>query len=149
MIEAAISSQIIAQNISGDKKLKILIAEDNRHNSELLASMLSSYGGYDIAENGQQAYDMFINAHNEEDPYDIVFLDIIMPVIEGDQVLNMIREWEGSHLQGQEPVPIVMATAKSDTGTIVDSYDKGCNKFIMKPYWKPELVELMESLRHK
>ena len=108
--------------------------------------MLSSYGGYDIAEDGRQAFDLFIEAHNEGTPYDIIFLDIMMPEIDGDQVLDMIREWESIKLEGREPAFIVMATAKSDTNTIVDTYDRGCQRFIMKPYLKSELDELMQSL---
>lgn len=109
--------------------------------------MLSPYGGYDIAENGRQAFDLFIAAHEEKVPYDIIFLDIMMPEIEGDKVLDMIRDWETINLKGREPVPIVMATAKSDTETIVDSYDRGCHKFIMKPYLKSEVDELMTTMK--
>lgn len=126
--------------------MKILIAEDNQQSWKLLASMLSTYGGYDVAEDGKQAYDMFVVAHAEGSPYDIVFLDIMMPEIEGDRVLEMIREWEADNLGDQKPVDIIMATAKSDTDTMVDSYDRGCQYFIMKPYLKSELDELMCSL---
>ncbi len=126
--------------------MKFLIAEDNKQNVELLVSMLTDYGGYDIAEDGKQAFNLFMDAHNEGSPYDLIFLDIIMPEIEGDQVLVMIREWEKANLKGQTPVPIVMASAKSDADTIFESYDQGCQLFVMKPYLKSELDDLMKTM---
>lgn len=69
-----------------------------------------------------------------------------MPEIEGTHVLDMIRKWETDNLGKRKPVSVVMATAKTDTATIIDSYDRGCRYFIKKPCLKSELDELMNAM---
>ncbi len=126
--------------------MRFLIAEDNEQDRGLLEKMLSGYGEYDIAGNGQQAFQMFETAYQEGDPYDLIFLDIMMPEIAGDQVLVMIREWEKKYLEEGNPVQIVMATSKTDADTIFDSYEQDCQHFIMKPYVKFDLEEVMAKM---
>jgi two-component system chemotaxis response regulator CheY len=129
--------------------MRFLIAEDNEQDRGLLEKMLSGYGEYDIAGNGQQAYQMFETAHQEGNSYDLIFLDIMMPQIAGDQVLVMIREWENKYLEEGNPVQIVMATSKTDADTIFDSYDQDCQHFIMKPYVKFDIEEVMVTMGFK
>jgi len=121
--------------------MKCLIAEDNRQNRKLLKEMLQPYGECQLASNGTEAMQAFVNAHEQGCPFDVVFLDIIMPELDGHTVLNHMRDWEKSHAKTK--VPIVMATGKSDTDTIISSYDKGSQHFFMKPYDRNELQELM------
>jgi PleD family two-component response regulator len=66
--------------------------------------------------------------------------------MDGNEVLRKIREWEKSNLGDAEPVQIVMASSKSDTDTIITSYDDGCQHFFMKPYDKQDLYSLMEKM---
>ncbi len=126
--------------------MKSLIVEDNRQNYELLQKLLEPYGLSDIAENGQEAFESFKQAHAEQEPYDVIFLDILMPGIDGNVVLRMIREWEKEHLPDEPKVQVVMASSKSDTDTILASYDDGCQHFFMKPYDKAELDDLMKKM---
>ena len=126
--------------------MRFLIAEDNKQDRGLLEKMLCGYGEYDIAGNGQQAFQMFKTACQQGNPYDLIFLDIIMPEIEGDQVLVMIREWEKNNLEEDTPVQIVMATSKTDADTIFASYDQKCQHFIMKPYMKFDIEEVMAKM---
>ena len=129
--------------------MRYLIAEDNKQDRGLLEKMLSGYGEYDLAGNGQQAFQMFETAHQEGNPYDLIFLDIMMPEIEGDQVLVMIREWEKINLKDNKPVRVVMATSKTDADTIFASYDQNCQHFIMKPYVKFDIEEVMKKMGFK
>lgn len=126
--------------------MKCLIVEDNKQNYDLLQLMLKKYGLSDIAINGEEAIDMFIAAHTEEEPYNIIFLDIMMPGIDGNEVLRNIRNWEEKNLESGGKVQVVMASSKTDTDTILSSYDDGCQHFFMKPYDKVELDELMKKM---
>ncbi|MCG8339147.1 MAG: response regulator [Proteobacteria bacterium] len=126
--------------------MKCLIVEDNRQDYQLLSRMLMNYGDSDFAENGQDAFEIFKQARAAEEPYDVIFLDIMMPGMDGNEVLRKIREWEKSNLGNGKPVQIVMASSKSDTDTIITSYDDGCQHFFMKPYDKNDLVLLMEKM---
>lgn len=109
--------------------MKCLIVEDNRQNYQLLQQMLKDYGESEIAENGLEAIRKFETAHSINDPYDVIFLDIMMPELDGSEVLKKIRNWENAHLSDQNRVQIVMASSKSDTDTIVSSFDDGCQHF--------------------
>ncbi len=126
--------------------MKCLIVEDNRQNYELLQQMLEEYGIINVVENGVDAFEEFKFAHLEQDPYDVIFLDIIMPGIDGKEVLKLIRDWEEGRPDLNHKVQVVMATSKSDTDTIVSSFDDGCQHFFMKPYDKAELNELMAKM---
>jgi len=126
--------------------MKCLIAEDNQQNYKLLKRMLSDYVNADIAMDGNKALESFTKAHENNAPYDLIFLDIIMPGFNGHEVLSKIRKWEQDNLKGQEGVKIVMATSKDDTDTVVSSYDLGCQHFLMKPYDNFELIDLMQEM---
>ena len=129
--------------------MKCLIVEDNKQNYDLLQRMLKDYGISRISINGLEALTLFKQAHAEGDPYDVIFLDIMMPDLNGDEVLRKIREWEKTNIGDKEGAPVVMASAKSDTDTIISSYDNGCQHFFMKPYDRFELDELMGKMGFK
>ena len=95
-----------AQNITSiDLKKKSYIADymiiasgtSSRHLqslSEILVTELKKLGfEVEIAENGLEAFDLFKQAHASDEPYDVIFLDILMPGVDGNEVLRMIREW--------------------------------------------------------
>ncbi len=126
--------------------MKCLIVEDNKQNYDLLQRMLNDYGISRIAVNGVEALTAFKQAHAENDPYDIIFLDIMMPDLNGDEVLRKIRQWEKENTENNDNVQVVMASAKSDTDTIISSYDDGCQHFFIKPYDRSELDELMKTM---
>lgn len=126
--------------------MKCLIVEDNAHDRRLLQQMLTDYGQTDTAENGAEAIEQFKRAHMDQEPYDVIFLDIMMPGVDGNEILRQIRDLERNTLRIENPVSIVMATSKTDTDTIVTSYDDGCQHFFMKPYDKRELIELLSAM---
>ena len=123
-----------------------MIVEDNKQSYELLQMMLQKYGLCDIVENGEDAFEQFKNAITEDDPYDVIFLDILMPGIDGNEVLRRIRAWEKEKGITEKKVQVVMASSKADTDTILTSYDDGCQHFFMKPYDMTELEDLMQKM---
>lgn len=126
--------------------MKCLIVEDNQQNCKLLKQMLSDYVDSDVALDGKEALNSFVKAHENNQPYDLIFLDFVMPEFNGHEVLKEIRQWEQDNLKEQESAKIVMATSKDDTDTVVSSYDLGCQHFFMKPYDRFELVDLMTEM---
>ena len=98
--------------------------------------LMMSRAGYtvDIAGNGQEAVNVY-----EEDPfrYDLVLMDINMPVMDGFEATEIIRELEKNN--GYDPVPILALTAN-----VLDDFKKRCNQvgmndFLTKPI-KREVV---------
>jgi signal transduction histidine kinase/CheY-like chemotaxis protein len=121
------------------RPLKILLAEDNIDNSNLILAYLknSSYS-IDIAENGQIAIDKFIAGN-----YDLVFMDIEMPVMDGFNATKKIRDWETEN--DQTPTPIIALTAHALKEHEEKSLKAGCNRHITKPIRKAKLLETINE----
>ena len=74
--------------------MRILLAEDDYVTRKAMDSFLSKYGECDVTVDGMEAVDAFMLALEEEEPYDLVCLDIMMPVMDGYQALMGIRNLE-------------------------------------------------------
>ena len=67
--------------------MRILLAEDNFVTRKLMVAILSQYGECDVAVDGMEAVDAFLMALEDGKPYDLICLDIMMPVMDGFQAL--------------------------------------------------------------
>ena len=74
--------------------MKILLAEDDFVTRKFMSGFLSKYGECDVTVDGMEAVDAFMMALEDDDPYDLVCLDIMMPVMDGYQALMGIRNLE-------------------------------------------------------
>lgn len=111
---------------------KILIVDDSEVN-RLIADSLLVQASYVTAQanNGREALEMLLPADDSSDegcPYDAVLLDVMMPEIDGLEVLRRLRErWNTTQL------PVIMATAKDSADDIVEAFDLGANDYVVKP----------------
>ena len=74
--------------------MKILLAEDDFATRKFMVNFLSKYGECDVTVDGMEAVDAFMMALEDDEPYDLVCLDIMMPVMDGYQALVGIRNLE-------------------------------------------------------
>ena len=110
---------------------RILLAEDNEVNQQVAQEILEGSGFVvEIAENGQEAVDMVLKGTVELRPYDVVLMDINMPVMDGLEATRRIRDLEGS---SQSPLPIVAMTASAMTQDIELTQEAGMNGHVAKP----------------
>ena len=72
--------------------MRSMIVDDDEMGRMMLATLLEEYGPCDQAENGQEALDKFDRATAEGNPYDLICLDIVMPVMDGSEALRQLRE---------------------------------------------------------
>jgi CheY-like chemotaxis protein len=109
--------------------MKILVAEDNDINWEII-SMLMQMNGIDCdrAENGQIAVDIVRDA--PADRYDLIFMDIQMPVMNGLDATRAIRALPGGHAK---TIPIIAMTADAFSENVAECLDAGMNGHIAKP----------------
>ncbi len=111
--------------------VKILVADDSAVERMILSALLKR-SGYSVvlAENGQEAVARF-----EADAPDLVFMDVIMPELNGMEAARKIRE-----LSGDVFTPIIFLTSLVDTESLVNCLDSGGDDFLSKPY-NPVIIE--------
>lgn len=127
--------------------MRILIIDDDLISSKKLEILLEGYGTCDVAETGEQAIEFFKRAHQEARPYQLITLDIGLPDIKGQVVLEKIRTWEKENLKNEEKeVKVLMVTAKSDSMNIWTSFRKGCEGYLKKPFDKENLYRALKKV---
>ena len=108
---------------------RILIVEDIQENAEIVADLLELEGAEsEHAENGQVAVDMFRN--NEPGYYDVVLMDLRMPVMDG---LTAAREIRKTDREDAKTVPIIALTANAFESDVKESLNAGMNMHLAKP----------------
>lgn len=109
--------------------IRILVVEDESQISSIVVKYLQK-SGYEchVAENGLEALQMFSEQH-----FHLVILDIMMPGIDGYEVLQRIRE--------VSQVPVIMLTAKQDEVDLLKGFQIGADDYVIKPFSPRELVE--------
>ena len=117
-----------------DRKLKILIAEDNDSNYSLVRHILKNYD-LTRAANGVEAVEE-VRSRN----FDLVLMDLKMPVMGGLEATRKIREFNAE-------VPIVALTANAFDSDRVSAMDAGCNAFLAKPVKRKQLLDLFSGRR--
>ena len=118
---------------------RLLLAEDNELNREIACMLLSKYGFViDTAENGQEAVDLV--AASAPGYYDLVLMDIQMPVMDGHEATRRIRSLEDKELA---KVPVVAMTANAFDEDRKAAKECGMNGFISKPINMQEVVQAL------
>jgi two-component system, chemotaxis family, chemotaxis protein CheY len=120
-----------------------LVVEDDPTSRRILKTFLSRYGECDTVVNGQEAVDSFVMAHASKRPYDLICMDIMMPVLDGQEALQVIRrrEQEMQVPPGRE-VKVIMTSAMDDPGTVIRAFYEGeATSYILKPLSREKLVK--------
>ncbi|MBI4856294.1 MAG: response regulator [Acetobacterium woodii] len=127
--------------------MKILIVEDDMVSRRFLGKFLAQYGECDIVVDGMEALDAYLIAIKEEEPYDLICLDIMMPKVDGVKVLKAIRDFEVQRgILPENKVKIIIITALADTEFVNTAFDLGCEAYAAKPVDTEKLVEVMNKL---
>ena len=125
------------------KNLRILLADDNATNRRVVELILDNKQ-FDLveAEDGQQA----LNAL-EQGRFDLVLMDMQMPVMDGLTATRMIREREASH--GLSRIPVIMLTANAMPEHVAASLEAGADAHLAKPFNITRMLELAYALTNK
>lgn len=130
-----------------EERMRILIVEDDLFGRILLRKLLSQRGDCDMAVNGKEAVDAFRMAWEEDKPYDLICLDILMPVMDGFEALKAIRGYEEERgIFGQQRVKVIMITGRDDSKSVLTSFREGCEGYVVKPVEKESLEKQMKEL---
>ncbi len=114
--------------------MKILIAEDDFVSRKFMLRFLSKYGECDVTVDGEEAVEAFSMALESGEGYDLICLDIMMPVVDGYQALKSIREIEKEKkIADSGAVKIIMTTALSEGKNVTKAFELGCTAYAGKP----------------
>lgn len=129
--------------------MKTLIVEDDFVSRFVLKKMINPYGPCDMAANGKEAVQAFNMALDENQPYDLICLDIMMPEMDGKEALRIIRQKEKeNNIKPENEVKIVMITALDTPKEVIDAYyNGGCTHYMVKPIEKSKIVSVLKDLR--
>jgi len=127
--------------------MRVLIVDDDYVSRVKLASFFNSLGQSDCAPRGDIAVSLFEEAHKELVPYDLVTVDIEMPGIHGQEVVDKMRQIERTlEIEASNQVKILMVTAKTAIKEVSSSYNKGCDGYLTKPATPEELRRSLKDL---
>ncbi len=125
--------------IEAPRSLTILLVDDSKDNRLLIESYLKkTQHKIDIAENGKIAVEKFISGK-----YDIVLMDMQMPVMDGYTATGIIRKYEAEN--GAKTAPIIALTAHALKEDEQKSLDAGCTAHLTKPIKKAKLLETLNE----
>ena len=135
----AAGAEAVSVTASGEPK-QILLVEDSEDNRQLVKAFLKSTGHRLVmASDGEQGVERVRDAIREGSPFDLVLMDMQMPVMDGYAATRTIRRWERA--TGCGPVRIVALTAHALEGDRERSLEVGCDDHLTKPIKKQRLLE--------
>ena len=121
-------------------KFKALIVDDSEFSRQFTGVIIHKIFAFDEAENGAIAVRKHREAVEFGAPYDIIFMDVVMPGMDGKKAVREIRAYEAN--TGQENKPIIMISASER----IDDIEGMVNGLLRKPASRPLLNELLQDL---
>ena len=140
-------SETQAATISGTKRsiaklesgCRVLLAEDGPDNQRLITFLLKKAGAQvEVAENGQIAYDLALKAKDEGNSFDVILMDMQMPVMDGYTATTKLR-------QAGYTGAIVALTAHAMSTDRDKCLNAGCNDYVIKPIDKNRLISVVAA----
>ena len=126
--------------------MRILLAEDDYLTRKAMDNFLSKYGECDVTVNGMEAVDAFMMALEDDEPYDLVCLDIMMPVMDGYQALMGIRNLEKErNIPKEQEAKVIMTTALNDEKNVKMAFDLGCTVYSGKPIDQDRFEQVLKK----
>lgn len=127
--------------------MKILVTDDNKVARKILCNFLHQYGQVDEASSGFEAIDAVTHAL-KKDPYTLIFLDIIMPQLDGHDVLKSIRKLEKeAGRTGAQRAHIIMVTSVAAKKTIDKSVQCLADGHLLKPIDQQSITAQLQRLK--
>ncbi|WP_224984418.1 response regulator [Geomonas agri] len=125
--------------------MKCLIIEDNEFLREGLMMFLQGVAEIETAGNGREGVDRFSTALQQGHPFDLVLLDIVMPEMDGQQALKLMRQAERQHGSDGRKSVIIMTTALNSPANMEEAmWDGDCSDYLVKPVARADLMAILQ-----
>ena len=131
----------------GRGTMKCLVVEDDVTSNKILNSFLSYFGECAAAFDGAEAIEAYRMALQQNEPFDLICMDIMMPRLDGHKALEEIRKLEMQHgLSEEQRAKVIMTTCLDGEDDKRQAYHSGCNAFMIKPIFRQSLMKEIEKL---
>lgn len=125
--------------------MRALVVDDDPTSAAVLEQMLQPHFTVTIARNGREGLSIYYQSLTENQPFDVIFLDIMMPELSGHDVLEEIRRHEAKTPEAGQ-ARVVMTTALDDMRHILRSSTLGCQAYLTKPISRIRLNDELSKL---
>jgi CheY-like chemotaxis protein len=123
----------------GQLNCRILLVEDDQEHQPLLSLMLRKAGSdVTVAENGQVALELARDASYADRPFELIVMDVQMPVLDGVAATRELRAWGFTN-------PIIALSARAVSTDRDRCFAAGCDDFLPKPFTRADLVRLLAA----
>ncbi len=126
--------------------MKILIIEDNLPTLTLLGSLLEDHASVTACSDGEHGILEYKKALASKEAFEIIFLDVVLPGIQGDEVVKQIRELEKSTPKAPKVYIAIISGEVPFHGTGTGMYEGG-DIYMAKPFVRSDILEVIEKVK--
>ena len=127
--------------------MRSLIVDDSMTNAKMLKSFLSPFGESDIVTDGKEAVEVYTDAIESDTLYSLVCLDIMMPEMNGHDVLVKLRQLEDENkMASRDRAKIIMISGAPLKENLISAFKSRCDAYLPKPFSKNGLFRHLYTL---
>ena len=128
--------------------LKILIVDDSMYQRTIIEAALTEYGNCTQAKDGKEAVEKYREEFEKGEPFDLVVMDILMPVMDGHEALKKINEYQKENGVDEEKMSnaIMLSSLDDPQNMMKAQFETGAQVYVTKPFEEDVLVETLMSL---
>ena len=128
--------------------LRILIVDDSSSARHLVSQHLIAHGSCEQARDGLEAVELVERALTDEEPFDLIIMDVEMPRLNGIEAVKRINAlFEARDVPEPQRARIIMLSTHGDPGRVLKAqYDAGAHLYVTKPFKPDTLIQAMASL---
>lgn len=127
--------------------MRILVVDDEIVSREKLKCLVANLGECEGAEDGVSALSLVEKSFQEGNFFGVIFLDVLLPDIKGNELLIKIRNIENKkRISAEKKAKIIMVTSFADRDLVIDCKVNGCDDYIVKPFERETVLNKMTAL---
>lgn len=127
--------------------MRSLVVDDELVSRKKMQRIMDSFGECRAVDNGMAAINAVISSWKDNEPFEVITLDISMPDMTGIEVLGKIRLLEKKRSDPKQArLRIIMVTSHSDKENVVNALKAGCDDYVAKPFDKKIMAGKLKKL---